>query len=112
MLPDPETKSENARARGTYNEKSFRDDLRLAYRYSTGTLPFSVLYRYVPVLTRTHNLKPTPRVQSIVLLGILYLIFRYAPPAGARYGRGRGSATQGARARRLRRGRGDGQIVP
>ena len=66
MLPDPETKSENARARGTNDEKSFRDDLRLAYRYRYFT--FSVLYRYVPVLTRTHNLKPTPRVQSIVLL--------------------------------------------
>ena len=46
MLPDPETKSENARA-GTYDEKSFRDDLRLAYRYRYFT--FSVLYRYVPV---------------------------------------------------------------
>ena len=110
MLPDPEDKIRE-RSRGERMTKN-RFATTCDWRTGTGTLRFSVLYRYVPVPTRTHNLKPTPRVQSIVLLGILYLIFRYAPPAGARYGRGRGSATQVARARaRRRRGRGDGQIV-
>ena len=62
MLPDPETRERSRGERMTKNRFATTCD----WRTGTGTLRFSVLYRYVPVLTRTHNLKPTPRVQSIV----------------------------------------------